>query len=188
MGYFWRMGCWGVVCFKGRGILWNVIVIMRVEILVVVWLLVGSCYGQCQTAACLSRNPPTVLSLLDPKMVSQALEAELRRQFWYYLRDATLINRTITNSQDRLIVYLYHRNILGTFLSITSYFYRQKISQVNAMLRIGNGWAAPTRSGVASRDPVEPDPRLLILNDRQWSIDLTNKNNPTATMAHISSP
>lgn len=54
--------------------------------------------------------------------ISRDIEMELRRQFWYYLRDSTLIYQANLEIPSRLILFYFHRNILGTFLTIASYY------------------------------------------------------------------
>ena len=57
-------------------------------------LLFAYCSCKCQGEACQATSPPALIDLSDPEIVSRVLEEEIRKQFWYYLQGAVLLDRT----------------------------------------------------------------------------------------------
>ena len=39
----------------------------------------------------------------------------------------------------RLLVFYFHRNLVGTFFTIASYYFDDRVSEVNTLVRLGNG-------------------------------------------------
>lgn len=82
-----------------------------------------------------------------------------REQFWYYLTNATLISESdIPTNQQYYCVFVY-LNVVGTFLSISSYNLATKAAGVNTFVRLGNGLADGANYG-----PVQLNPSLLHLS------------------------
>ena len=95
---------------------------------------------------------------VDPVEVSNQIEAELRRQYWYYLRDSSLIYQANLNMPGRLMIFYFHRNIVGTFFTICSWHFEEAYSEVNTMVRLGAG----SQQGISSNtSPVSIDPFVL---------------------------
>ena len=123
----------------------------------------------CTLEQCGDKNPSSTLSLIDESRISQSIEAELRRQYWYYLKNSELIKELKFNTNERLITYYFHRNDLGTFFSICSWYYRRRYSEVNTVVRLGSGWSIELPK---DQDLMNVDPRLLIAGSEQWAVNI----------------
>ena len=125
----------------------------------------------CTTEECSYKNPPSTLSLVSEPQIIRTIENELRRQFWYYLKDSEVIEQLKFSTNERLIIYYFHRNNLGTFLTICSWFYKSMHSEVNTMVRLGSGYKIGVSEGSDFIDDV--DPRILIAGSEQWALEIT---------------
>ena len=110
---------------------------------------------------------------IDPIAVSRAIEQEIRRQYWYYLRNSNLLFQGNLNLPGRLMIFYFHRNIVGTFFTIASWDYERQVSEVNTLVRLGNGYSADVQTGY---DPVNIDPFILTLrlDDGEMEIELAD--------------
>ena len=100
---------------------------------------------------------------VDPVEVGRQIESELRRQYWYYLRDSTLIYQANLNMPGKLMIFYFHRNIVGTFFTICSWHFEQAYSEVNTMVRLGAGSQSNIQSNT---EAVSIDPFVLTLKLR----------------------
>ena len=58
------------------------------------------------------------------------------------------------------MVFYFHRNIVGTFFTIASWDFEGRFSEVNTLVRLGNGYSADVQT---QYDPVSIDPFILTL-------------------------
>ena len=49
------------------------------------------------------------------------VDREARRLYWYYLRGADMLYESNFNTKDRFLFFFIYRNIVGTFLCISSW-------------------------------------------------------------------
>ena len=110
---------------------------------------------QCFGEECAHRANLAVSSSLDHKEISQLLEKEIQRQFWNYLRDSDLIYQANLELPNRLITFYFHRSVAGTFFTIASFYDEGSRSEINTMVRLGNGYTPGLRS---NSDPVSIEP------------------------------
>jgi hypothetical protein len=65
----------------------------------------------------------------------------LREKYWYYLTKACLIYVAAVERGDSYQFLAIYRNIVGTFLAITSWKKQASSFDVNTLVRLGNGYA-----------------------------------------------
>jgi hypothetical protein len=99
----------------------------------------------------------TTVNLFD---VWPQVDALLKEQYWYYLRSASTLYQAGVDSPDEFLYFTIYRNIVGTFLTITTWTKTAQQTQINTFVRLGNGYAAG--SG-ANYDPVAIDPFIVSL-------------------------
>lgn len=61
---------------------------------------------------------------------------------------------------DRLLLFYFHRNIVGTFFTICSWYREEGYSEINTLVRLGNGYSSATGSDY---DPVSIEPFVITL-------------------------
>lgn len=93
-------------------------------------------------------------------LVFPSVDKYLRETYWYYLRGADIFYQANVNTKESFLYFIIYRNIVGTFLVITTWDKADQTTQVNTFVRLGNGYAAG--SG-ALYDPVKIDPLVLSL-------------------------
>lgn len=99
----------------------------------------------------------TSITLFD---VWPEVDKLLKTEYWYYLRNAQTIYEA---SVDTKLTYLYftiYRNIVGTFLVITTWTKETHTTQINTFVRLGNGFE---EGSGANYDPVNIDPFIVSL-------------------------
>jgi hypothetical protein len=84
----------------------------------------------------------------------------LRETYWYYLRGATIFYQSNVNTKQSFLYFIIYRNIVGTFLVITTWDKVDQTTQVNTFVRLGNGYGAGSE---ALYEPVKVDPLVLSL-------------------------
>lgn len=86
------------------------------------------------------------------------VDAHNREKYWYYLNEAELINENhIPTSEQYYCVFVYV-NVVGTFLSISTWNLENETPKVNTLVRLGNG-----RAEGANYGPVQLTPAILEL-------------------------
>lgn len=93
-------------------------------------------------------------------VVFPAVDKFLKETYWYYLRGADNFYQSSVNTKESFLFFVIYRNIVGTFLVITTWDKAEQTTQVNTFVRLGNGYAAG--SG-ALYEPVKIDPLVLQL-------------------------
>ena len=63
----------------------------------------------------------------------------MRRVYWYYLRGARRLFQANIDTPERFVNFFIHRNRIGTFLAITSWYHETQSSELNTFVRLGNG-------------------------------------------------
>jgi len=99
----------------------------------------------------------TTITLFDawPKV-----DVLLKNTYWYYLRDASTIYQAGVDSPNEFLFFTIYRNIVGTFLVITTWTKDKQNLQINTFVRLGNGYAAGSS---ANYDPVNIQPFIVSL-------------------------
>ena len=90
-----------------------------------------------------------------------AIDSLLKTQYWYYLRGANTLYEASVDSPNRFLYFTIYRNIVGTFLVITTWNKASAKTQVNTFVRLGNGFAE--NSG-QKYDPVDIDPFIVTVS------------------------
>ena len=88
------------------------------------------------------------------------MDKYLRETYWYYLRAANIVYQANVNTKTSLLFFVIYRNIVGTFLVITTWEKLGQTTQVNTFVRLGNRYAAD--SGTLY-DPVKIEPMIISL-------------------------
>jgi hypothetical protein len=103
--------------------------------------------------------PPgkSTITLYD---VWPSIDLLLKNQYWYYLRGANSLYEASVNSPTQFLFFTIYRNIVGTFLVITTWTKKTQVAQINTFVRLGDGFDA--NSG-AHYDPVKIDPFVVTL-------------------------
>lgn len=100
--------------------------------------------------------------LRDPDTIYQFVDHGLREKYWYYLTKACLIYVAEVNRTDTFQFLAIYRNIVGTFLAITTWKNQSSTFDVNTLVRLGNGYA---KNSNANYKPVN-----LQLNHFRYSL------------------
>ena len=92
--------------------------------------------------------------------VSPQVDNLLKVEYWYYLRNAVTLYEASVDSPDRILFFTIYRNIVGTFLVITTWTKNSSVLQINTFVRLGNGFE---EGSGANYDPVNIDPFIVTL-------------------------
>ncbi len=99
----------------------------------------------------------TTITLFD---VWPKVDTLLKTEYWYYLRNAQTLYEASVDTKLEYLYFTIYRNIVGTFLVITTWTKSTQKTQINTFVRLGNGYEAG--SG-ANYDPVKIDPFIVSL-------------------------
>jgi hypothetical protein len=92
--------------------------------------------------------------------VFPTVDKYLRATYWYYLRAAGIVYQANVDTLKTFLFFTIYRNIVGTFLVISTWDKAEQTIQVNTFVRLGDGYAAG--SG-ALYDPVKINPLVVSL-------------------------
>ena len=92
--------------------------------------------------------------------VSPLVDALLKKEYWYYLRNAMTLYEASVDSPNRILFFTVYRNIVGTFLVISTWKKSNQKLQINTFVRLGNGYE---EGSGANYDPVNIDPFVVTL-------------------------
>jgi hypothetical protein len=112
-------------------------------------------------------------------MVFPSVDKYLRETYWYYLRGATIFYQSNVNTKQSFLYFVIYRNIVGTFLVITTWDKADQTTQVNTFVRLGNGYGAGSE---ALYDPVKVDPLVLSLQLGEGEFIVTINEDGTITV------
>lgn len=84
--------------------------------------------------------------------IYQFVDHGLREKYWYYLTKANLIYVAAVNRTESYQFLAIYRNIVGTFLAITTWKNQSSTFDVNTLVRLGNGYA---KNSGANYKPVK---------------------------------
>lgn len=84
----------------------------------------------------------------------------LKTQYWYYLRGANTLYEASVDSPTKFLYFTIYRNIVGTFLVITTWTKNNQKTQINTFVRLGNGYSP---SSGALYEPVDIKPFIVTL-------------------------
>ena len=93
--------------------------------------------------------------------VSPEVDKLLKREYWYYLRNAITLYEASVDSPVRILFFTIYRNIVGTFLVISTWTKDNQQLQINTFVRLGNGFE---EGSGANYDPVNIDPFVVTLD------------------------
>ena len=96
----------------------------------------------------------------------------IKEKYWYYLTKACLLYLSIVDREDGSYQFLaIYRNLVGTFLAITTWTKGASEFQVNTLVRLGNGLAPG-----ANYNPVAVKPLSVRykLGDSEVIVDFTD--------------
>jgi len=126
-------------------------------------------------------TPATVNSGMEITFsaVFPGVDKYLRETYWYYLRAADIVYQSNVNTKSSLMFFVIYRNIVGTFLVITTWEKVGQTTQVNTFVRLGNGFAAG--SG-ALYDPVKISPLVISLQLGEGEFMVTINEDGTMTV------
>lgn len=114
------------------------------------------CYG----TDCAFKTGGSVTQQADLSTVVPAIDKQVRRAYWYYLRGANLLFQANIDVPERFISFFIYRNIVGTFLVIGSWNKTIQEAEVNTFVRLGNGYSKDVETAYG---PVEIDPFIISL-------------------------
>lgn len=83
------------------------------------------------------------------------IDYQLKQTWWQYLRGAKLLYRANVDQQDSFLFLSIYRNIVGTFLTITTWTKGETRAKVNTLVRLGDGYADDSE---AKYSPIEIKP------------------------------
>jgi len=92
--------------------------------------------------------------------VSPQVDKLLKKEYWYYLRNAMTLYEASVDSPSRILFFTIYRNIVGTFLVISTWGKADQRLQINTFVRLGNGYE---EGSGANYDPVNIDPFVVTL-------------------------
>lgn len=101
--------------------------------------------------------PKTAITLFD---VWPTVDKILKANYWYYLRGANNIYEASVDSPLKYLFFTIYRNIVGTFLVITTWTKGTQQAKVNTFVRLGNGYEEGSGQNYP---PVNIDPFIVTL-------------------------
>lgn len=124
----------------------------KTSYLLVLAFLILNCFGQnikteCLGTECAINAQGKLNENLTFSQKVEAIDTEIRRVYWYYLRDAAQIFQTNINIPNKESLHFYiYRNVLGTFLAIVSHDKETGILSINTFARLGSGFSRDINS------------------------------------------
>lgn len=115
--------------------------------------------------------------------IYEFVDHAIKDKYWYYLAKANLIYLTSVDQGNNNFQFLaIYRNIVGTFLSITSWTKGASIFQVNTLVRLGDGDGIKLGANykpvdvrpIILRFSLGPDEVILEYTD-SWDITINGK-------------
>lgn len=89
-----------------------------------------------------------------------AIDSLLKDNYWYYLRGAVITYQASVDTANQFLFFVIYRNLVGTFLVITTWDKQGQTTQVNTFVRLGNGFQ---NGAGALYDPVKISPFVVTL-------------------------
>jgi hypothetical protein len=126
-------------------------------------------------------TPVTVAAGIDITFndVFPHIDTYLRQTYWYYLRNANIVYQANVNTLNSFLFFVIYRNLVGTFLVITTWDKAGQTTQVNTFVRLGDGYE--TGSG-ALYGPVKIDPFVISLQLGEGEYMITINEDGTITV------
>ena len=84
----------------------------------------------------------------------------MRETYWYYLRSANIVYQSNVNTKSSFLFFVIYRNVVGTFLVVTTWDKSAEVTHVNHFVRLGNGYA---EGSGAIYDPILIEPFVITL-------------------------
>jgi hypothetical protein len=132
------------------------------------------------------RNPkvPTPVEVTEGAEITfndvfPSVDQYLRQTYWYYLRSANIVYQANVNTANTFLFFVIYRNIVGTFLVITTWDKAAQTTQVNTFVRLGNGFA---EGSGALYSPVSIDPFVISLQLGEGEFMVTINEDGTITV------
>jgi hypothetical protein len=100
------------------------------------------------------RTTPTIFD------VWPAVDSYLKTEYWYYLRGSNPLYQASIDAVSEYVFFTIYRNTVGTFLVSTTWAKDTQNTQINAFVRLGNGYD-PARGQIY--DPVNIDPFIVSI-------------------------
>lgn len=150
------------------------LVIFAFALLVVCSLASGSQNPKVATPVQVASGSDITLSVVFPNV-----DKYLRDTYWYYLRGADIFYQANVNTKESFLYFVIYRNIVGTFLVISTWNKAEQTTQVNTFVRLGNGYAAGSE---ALYDPVKINPLVLSLQLGEGEFIVTINEDGTITV------
>jgi hypothetical protein len=111
----------------------------------------------------------------------------LKEKYWYYLTDACLLYLSSVDRTDSSFQFLaIYRNLVGTFLAITTWTQGAADFQVDTLVRLGNGLAIKYGANYKPV-PVKPMVTRYTLGKGEVIVDFTDYDNITINGKSIAS-
>ena len=114
----------------------------------------------CWGADCAFKAGGAAEKQADITEIVPAIDKEVRRAYWYYLRGANLLYQANIDVAERFINFFIYRNVVGTFLVIGSWDKASQQAQINTFVRLGNGYSEDIQTPYS---PVNIDPFIISL-------------------------
>ena len=110
---------------------------MKVQVLLAI---VALCITLSSSQECLDGVCQRIsdLSAENPKIVKDS-EDQIRQWFWYYLRGARLLYATVIDSSSETYMFFIHRNIVGTFQTVSAVDKTTLEQNIKSLVRLGAG-------------------------------------------------
>ena len=75
----------------------------------------------------------------QPNDIYKFVDNALKNKYWFYLANARLLYAAAVERGDHYQFLAIYRNIVGTFLAITSWKNQSDVFNVDTLVRLGNG-------------------------------------------------
>ena len=98
--------------------------------------------------------------LLELTKITVSLDENVRRVFWYYLRNSNLFYQLAIETPSSYLLFFIYRNGLGTFLSINEWVKADKSSDIITFVNLGSGYRKDIETLFS---PVHLDPHFISL-------------------------
>ena len=133
-------------------------------VLVALLLLASTAYCKHHLPAKEDRNEDNIYPYIDHG---------LKEKYWYYLTRACLLYLTSVERADDFQYLAIYRNLVGTFLAITTWNKENEYFDVNTLVRLGNGYE---EGSGAHYKPIAVEPLKLryTLGDDEYIIEISD--------------
>lgn len=116
---------------------------MCTRTLLLLFLTFSLSYSDCFGSSCQYQSPPEAKDQERLIPVLPMVDREIRRTAPEFIPDTNLVQLSSVDAMERFLLVFVYQNIRGTFLVLASWSKETKETELNLMVRLGEGTAPP---------------------------------------------